>query len=424
MFDVHDSIAKLPGSTATRKLIVTEALVYLDSLASEAGGDASLQRELAAGYEKMADVLGRPNTPNLGDLPGALTTYRKAQAARERLLATDPANAGLRRDLSTTSLKLAHVLLYTGDPRGGVEEAVKSSDIEEALAAADKTPDQSFRLASSYTTHGYLLCAVGRTVDSLDRLRKAIGLFEPLEASGWNRDMVRLQLAQAYGYLAEVLAVCAPVPGLVPDLQASLAMYRKGLALEEALAQADVSNTTLQRRVWVGSVRLGDISTQLGDHRAAVEQYRRALDVAEELARADAANLQAQSDLSLVCSRVGTSLARAGETEEAFRLLHRAAGLLEPVVARDSVNVSTRSRVADTSIGLGFAYAALGSSPAVAREERLGHWREAKARFEAGRAFWAEMRDRGVTTGEEAAKPDALAREIARCDVALGSRRP
>ena len=72
MFDIHDAIAKLPGSTEARRLLVTNALEYLDSLASEAGGDPALERELATAYEKMADVLGRPSTPNLGDVHGAL----------------------------------------------------------------------------------------------------------------------------------------------------------------------------------------------------------------------------------------------------------------------------------------------------------------------------------------------------------------
>jgi len=143
---------------------------------------------------------------------------------------------------------------------------------------------------------------------------------------------------------------------------------------------------------------------------------RRGLDGAEKLAHADPANLQAQSDFALVCTSLGTTLAQDSDTEEAFRLLNRAAKLLEPVVARDSTNVGTRSRVASCNIGLGYAHAARGANPAVARDARLGHWREAKARFQAGHAFWAEMRDSGATTGEEAAKSDVIAREIAKCD--------
>src|SRR5205823_12727353 len=43
--ELHDAIQDLPGATHARKLLVTRAAAYLDSLAAEAGGDESLQRE-------------------------------------------------------------------------------------------------------------------------------------------------------------------------------------------------------------------------------------------------------------------------------------------------------------------------------------------------------------------------------------------
>ena len=48
LFEVHDAIQNLPGSTAARKLIVDRGLRYLDAIAKEARGNLSLQRELAA----------------------------------------------------------------------------------------------------------------------------------------------------------------------------------------------------------------------------------------------------------------------------------------------------------------------------------------------------------------------------------------
>lgn len=58
MFDVHDSIQNLPGSTPARKLLVDRALRYLDGLSHDAASDASLQRELATAYEKVGTVQG------------------------------------------------------------------------------------------------------------------------------------------------------------------------------------------------------------------------------------------------------------------------------------------------------------------------------------------------------------------------------
>src|SRR5439155_494378 len=58
IFDVHDSVKDLPGSTPARKLIVDRALQYLNVLAQESAGDVGLQRELATAYERVGSVQG------------------------------------------------------------------------------------------------------------------------------------------------------------------------------------------------------------------------------------------------------------------------------------------------------------------------------------------------------------------------------
>jgi tetratricopeptide (TPR) repeat protein len=407
MFDIHDAIAKLPGSTEARRLLVVNALEYLDSLAREAGGDPVLQRELATAYEKMADVLGRPNTPNLGDVHGALAAYRKAQAARARLLAREPGNVELLREFSTTSQKMSRASFYAGDPRGGAAEAGNASRIEEALAATDHTSAQTFRLARSYSNYGQMLFVSGLTLESVQQQRKAVAILEELNASGWNHSEVQARLAVAYGYLASVLRLGKPVAGMVPNFSGALDLQRKALALDESFATAATSDTGLQRQVMIDVMNLGENLLQLNDRHAARDQLRLGLAKAEQLAHADAANLQAQSDLAWASSSLGELLAQDGTTSEAFFLLNRSQKLLEPVIAADSANVNTRAHVASYNEGFGYALAA------------RGQWREAKVRFEDAYAFWKEMRDKGVTTGADLARPEALALEIAKCDAAL-----
>ena len=58
LFEVHDAIQNLPGATPARKVLVDRATEYLDKLAQESKGDLSLQRELAAAYERVGDVQG------------------------------------------------------------------------------------------------------------------------------------------------------------------------------------------------------------------------------------------------------------------------------------------------------------------------------------------------------------------------------
>ncbi len=407
MFDIHDAIERLPGSTNARRLLVENALIYLDSLAREAGGDPALERELAAAYEKMADVLGRPSTPNLGDVHGALAAYRKAQAARELLLARQPGDVDLLRSLSATAMKISRAAFYAGDPQTGAEAARKATVIEETMAASDHSPQQTFRLARSRSNYGQMLFVSGHTLESMEQQKKAVETLEALDASGWNHAEVQGRLAVSYGYLALVLRLGKPVAGVVPNFAAALVMQRKALALDESFAAAATSDTGLQRQVMTDQMNLGENLVQLGERRAAQELFRQGLARAEQLARVDAANLQAQSDLASTSIGLGQLLAEDGATTEAFVLLNRAAALLEPVVKADPANVNTRSHVATNEEGLGRAHAA------------LGQWRQAKPRFEAAYTFWKEMRDKGVTTGADLARPEALALEIARCDAAL-----
>src|SRR4029077_11331873 len=97
VFELHSAIENLPGSTAARELLVKRALEYLNSLAQEAGGDVSLQRELAAAYVKVGNVQGNPDNANLGDTNGALKSYREAQNISGQILSANPTDSEARR---------------------------------------------------------------------------------------------------------------------------------------------------------------------------------------------------------------------------------------------------------------------------------------------------------------------------------------
>ena len=85
IFDVHDSIKDLPGSTPARKIIVDRSLKYLNVLAQESAGDVGLQRELATAYERVGLVQGDYLENNLGDNEGTLASYRKALEIRKQV---------------------------------------------------------------------------------------------------------------------------------------------------------------------------------------------------------------------------------------------------------------------------------------------------------------------------------------------------
>lgn len=150
LFEVHDSIRDLPGSTPARQLLVTRGLEYLDKLAAEGQNRADLRREIANGYIRLGDVQGRPLNPNLGDTTNALASYQKALATFEALesarqglevlkaidrdTAEDPA---VRRELVVAHSAVGDLLSATGDTKGALEQRRISLTIIETLAALD-----------------------------------------------------------------------------------------------------------------------------------------------------------------------------------------------------------------------------------------------------------------------------------------------
>src|SRR5579859_121531 len=133
IFDVHDSIKDLPGSTPARKIIVDRALQYLNALNQESGGDLSLQRELATAYERVGLVQGHYLQNSLGDTQGSLGSYQKALAIRKHVDA-------------------------------------KSSDWNDRLALA-----QSYRLVSNQQW------AVGVYADAVQSIASAVAISEALK---------------------------------------------------------------------------------------------------------------------------------------------------------------------------------------------------------------------------------------------------
>ncbi len=107
MFEVHDAIATLPGSTPARELLVSRALKYLDSLAAEASGDPLLQRDLATAYEKVAMYKAASVRRISALLPAPFRAITNALAIRESLDSANEFDPKLKRELITNHRKRA-----------------------------------------------------------------------------------------------------------------------------------------------------------------------------------------------------------------------------------------------------------------------------------------------------------------------------
>ena len=336
VFEVHDAVVNLPGSTPARSLIVQRGLKYLDSLAQDAGGDRGLQRELAGAYEKLGAVQYTPSVAHLGDLAGALESHRKAAALREALVTADPSNADYRRELLDSYWYIATLLGRQGDVAQELEIIRRQLPEREQLAAAEKTAFiDRYNLAATYVYIGSLLVQTGDANGAVEHQQKALQIKEQL---AWlDPDGARSSRALSISY--EYLGLAHDRAG---DTKRALELQQRGLQMREALVAGDPLNTDL-RLMLVESYRyVGDMYFKLGEVKLAETHYSKQYSLVKEMVAADPADAQLLSNEAVALIKVGDVDAAMRRTASALANYRKAVKIREQLSAAAPSDVYLR----------------------------------------------------------------------------------
>jgi serine/threonine protein kinase/tetratricopeptide (TPR) repeat protein len=466
MFEFHDAIKDLPGSTPARALVVRKALQYLDGLAREGAGDASLQLELAAAYQKIGDVQGNHNFANLGDTAGAIASYHKAAAIHEALLAANPANVQARRDLAVSDIRIGDMMAQSGDATRALESYRSALAAAESALAADPTDALARRyLALSHHKVGNALMAAGDLTRALAHHANALALRQDLSAARpWDArarrdvsisyervskvcrrsgELVRaLDYARKATAISEALALADPTNGearrdvgvgyqdiglilmKMGDLRGALEQFRKGLVIDEEMAAADPRNAGARRGLASSHTTIGDVLAGLGDMAGAAGSYRRAIALLEKLAATDPDNVEVRAEAATSHGNLGDVLLKAGDTAAAVQSYRKALAIRQAVADANSASADAQSALARSRAQLGGLYETLGSSTGLATALRMENWRVAKGWYQRSLDQMLDMRKRGITPSADAGySAEELTRRIEQCDAALKSLR-
>jgi non-specific serine/threonine protein kinase/serine/threonine-protein kinase len=336
VFEVHDAVANLPGSTPARSLIVQRGLKYLDSLAQDAAGDRGLQRELDGAYEKLGAVQYTPSVAHLGDLAGALESHRKAAALREALVAADPGNADYRRELLDSNWYIATLLGRNGDMSGELEIIRRQLPEREQLAAAEKNAFvDRYNLAATYVYIGSLLAQLGDANGAVENQQKALQIKEELAVLDPDRARSSRALSISYEYLGAA-------HDRAGDTKRALELQQRGLQMRESLVAADPLNTDL-RLMLVESYRyVGDMHFKLGDIRLAEGYYAKQFSLVKEMVVTDPADAQLLSNEAVALIKVGDVDAATGRAAGALSNYRAALKIREQLSAAAPSDVYLR----------------------------------------------------------------------------------
>jgi non-specific serine/threonine protein kinase/serine/threonine-protein kinase len=362
MFDIHDQIRDLPGSTKARESLVATAREYLDSLAYEAQGDPGLQRELAGAYERLADVQGGSFAGNVGDTKSALESYRKAVAIREGIALKDRKEPDDSKALSVVQVRLGE--LFRTMNRLPDAEASYRGVIErlETLAASRAPGDVRGALADAYAKIAEVQVQLGRGDAAGRSLQKAIDHGEAFSRDHPADAHAQMTLATSYYVDAESLRARG-------QYHEALARAHQARTVQEALLQKDPVNQQLVRGLLFSLNREALNLKLVGQRRDAILVYRHAVEIAEDMLRRDPRDRWAQLAVIVAYASLGRTLAFGGEpgvdipgevrgaipgaAGDALPWLRKAREIAARVVAEDPGMGFARNELAviDSSIG-------------------------------------------------------------------------
>jgi serine/threonine protein kinase/tetratricopeptide (TPR) repeat protein len=412
MLDVHDSIQYLPGATPARKLIIQDALEYLDSLAKEASGDLSLQRELAVAYEKVGDVQGWDVRSNLGDTAGALQSFRKSLAIRQALAHARPQDPQARSDLAEGYMKVGDVLLQMGDRIEALKNIDQALEIRKQLsAAAPQDKEAQLNLAIAYDGIANALAEDNNLELSLANTRQSLAIFESLLAGDPGNSRYRRDVSLEHKKIGGIYEATG-------KLALALEEYQKALPVDEALAAENVNDALARRDLAIDYANVGDVLLETGDTRGALRRYEEAVEIDEKLAQADPKDAWAQRYLAYNYNRMGDALLKS-DRRRALSFHRKALELAEARSKADASNASAREDLAKSYSKLAGAYFFLSTQPDNSIGQKKNNLREARSWYQKSLEVWQSMRDRGILSGLHSQEPERVALEISRCQAAL-----
>jgi len=287
IFDVHDSLLAIPGTTAARNLLLDRAVTYLDGVSKDAEGDSDLQRELALGYQRLATVQGDASVSNVGQVSAADQSIAKAMHLFEAVAANNPSNLTDQLNLAMIYRKQGISDIYYPNGRVQLEKAIA---ITNRLMQSDGTNSRvRIERATEDQGMGLSLDIAGYRLRAADSLRNALTL---VEATAHDDPHYRNLAARKAKLLVELGYEYA----YTGEMQKAREATTEGVAVYQALVDKGAEQDTV-RDLAESKQRLGKIDLMLNDVSAARQNFRVVREALAPLAKSDPDNIEFRADL-------------------------------------------------------------------------------------------------------------------------------
>ncbi|HEY6564779.1 MAG TPA: protein kinase, partial [Pirellulaceae bacterium] len=300
LFDHAESLNAV-AATPAKEAMVDQLLRYLQAMeaTSRKRGDFLFDREMAAAYERVAEVLGDPTYRNLGRIEEAVAAYQKALIIRERLVSVAPGDDQAQLNLLDCRRRLA----VTRAPLvgGGKTVAELERVTAETQVILSRTPRSLNALMVGMQTLSSLAefeLDVGKPTSALEHARSYLALTSVLAELAPAGIDARERAANAHLFAGRALLQAKDYREAAKELQEALRLERLLVADKPELRAywASLSQTL---------IAYGDTIWELDRIEEACKGYEEAERLRRRLVEEDPKSASLLSDLLVALDRMG-----------------------------------------------------------------------------------------------------------------------
>lgn len=318
LFDVFPEIEDLEGSLKARQKILSTAFEYLDSLSKESEGDLELQGELATAYEKIGDVQGSVNITNMGDINGALESYKKAQKLRESAFAAAPANPVVKEALAKNYQVYAQTIQWNIDTASAAEFYDKAIKLRRELVEQDPS-SLTFRnrlavLLSDSAAIPLLNVENDTAAQKLD------------ESANILRDILKTNPEHFYSQKAypRVLRAYSNLKSNTGDFDGALKDLAQSVVLTDELMKSKPEDASLKRTAWLNDFSVCEVYAAKRDGKKIVETCLKTVDFNLKALETEPDEAFAMYDLAISYYEIARGYRFSGEPDKTIEYAQKA----------------------------------------------------------------------------------------------------
>ena len=377
LVEIHDNIARLPGSTPAREALLNQSLKYLNGLSRDAGDEPGFQRSLAMAWERFAELQVGMIGPGLGRSADALETCKKAQEVREDLARRFPDDMQIQYELANNYVLAGYIAGRTGSAQIRRSFDTKALAIAERLVQADPR-NAKYRtvLGGAHRSLAYGLLFSDDWEGARKHLRQALAIHTEIAAEKPSDLNAQRELAQIH-YRLGASFVESGQPAHARE------HLKQALALQYRISAGDPDNSTYKSDIAASHHFMGIALGDLAQHEDAVKHFNEAIAIRRAALHGDPRDVRSKYMLAGTMSKRSAVQLRANQLTEALQSAIAGVDLHTESLEIDPTGVPARISMAEYEARLGAIYEALESKNKTGAHARdaLKWYRRAAERY-------------------------------------------